>query len=169
MINVEEFVRGLPPGFGHPQGTELSGDPTSIRAFWYMTLLMAIRDHATAVHYHPWRDDDDRLAYIANGIRCPLVPAPPAQLADAFLGVARSLLTRAGQSDEDDRRLGTSDQVGAVCAPVEIVVGDWSFLWDAVIWRSGERSGADFYFVSESPSTALRPEDSCELPHGRRG
>ncbi|MFO0953780.1 MAG: hypothetical protein U0835_22015 [Isosphaeraceae bacterium] len=138
VLRVDDLIHDTPlSGTG-----ELSEDPAELARFWCMVLLMAVRDHASSVHYHPWRDDGG-LAYIVGENRLVLEP-PPYRLAGPLLAVARSLLTGTGWVGSPSRH-GWFEGAGAVCSSVVLDIHGDRFPWDAVLWSSGERSGVELF------------------------
>ncbi len=86
VVRVEELIgfRDSPPANDDDMFVadadmivELTDDPAVLGKMWGMILLLAIRDHATSVHFHPWREDGG-LAYVVANVRHVLVP-PPAE------------------------------------------------------------------------------------------
>src|SRR5689334_15997838 len=73
VLRADDLMRDVPPEGDVRK--DLSNDPGVLARRWYMILLMAIRDHATSVHYHPWREDGG-LAYVKDGVHHLLVPSP---------------------------------------------------------------------------------------------
>jgi hypothetical protein len=122
----------------------------ALRKLWGLVLLMAIRDRATSVHYHPWRGDSS-LAEIVDNIRYEMVPPPP-ECAEELMSAARSIFlpTNTGFF----ARLLGRGPARTACATVSLDVGGVPILWDVVCWFSGERGGLDFFRVTllEPPS-----------------
>ena len=89
VARVEELIgfRDSPPASDDDLVVELTDDPAVLGKMWGMILLLAVRDNATSVHYHPWREDGG-LPYIVANVRHVLVP-PPAELSEAVVGKAR--------------------------------------------------------------------------------
>lgn len=54
---------------------DLASEEDPNRSLWGRVLLMAIRDEASSVHYHPWRGDG-ALSYIIANTRYDLLPPP---------------------------------------------------------------------------------------------
>jgi hypothetical protein len=138
----------------------LSDDPAVLGKLWGMVLLLAVRDHAASVHYHPWRADDG-LAYVVQGVRYALVP-PPAELAGPVVAVARSLFTRRGRG----RWLGRGSS-GPACGPVELDVWGHVFVWDAVVWSSGGREGVELFRIAPAAAEQRHAEPGAAAD--RRG
>lgn len=143
-VRVDDLIAAPSPS---SDGTvvESADGPTELSRLWCMVLLIAIRDHATSIHYHPWREDGG-LAYVVGGVRCAL-ESPPANLAGSFLAVARSLFSEPITNGLPDR-LRWSSGADAACASFKLDVRGDVFLWDAVVWSSGERSGVELFRVS---------------------
>ena len=97
VVRVEELIgfRDSQPASDDDMFVELTDDPAVLGKMWGMILLLAIRDHATSVHYHPWREDGG-LAYVVANVRHVLVP-PPAELSGAVIAAARSVFTPAAR------------------------------------------------------------------------
>jgi hypothetical protein len=114
---------------------ELTDDPAVLGKMWGLVLLLALRDSATSVHYHPWRADGG-LAYVIANVRYAMIP-PPTELAGSVVAVARSLFTGSGRGGS-----------GAACSSVELDVWGAAFVWDAVVWCSGERTGVELFRVA---------------------
>ena len=139
VLRVDDLIRDV------PEGGDLSDDPAVPVWLWCMVLLMASRDHATSIHYHPWREDGG-LAYIVADARHVLKP-PPAELAGPFLASARTLLpNRPGAGSLICPCRFTA--IGAACSTVKLDVCGDVFLWEAVVWSSGPRSGVELFRVS---------------------
>ena len=119
--------------------------PGDIRKLWGLVLLMAERDRATSVHYHPWRSDG-YLSYIAEGVRYELVP-PPDGYAAAIIETARSLFTAPPTEGLLSRLIGHEPE-RAVCSTFSFEAWDMAVLWDAVCWSNGERAGVELYRVT---------------------
>ena len=124
---------------------ELTDDPAALGKMWGMILLLAVRDNATSVHYHPWREDGV-LAYIVANVRHVLVP-PPAELSEAVVAVARSLFTEPVQGGLLARLCGRTVS-GLSCGSVDFDVCGNVLVWDAVVWSSGERAGVELFRVA---------------------
>jgi hypothetical protein len=128
-----------------------------------MILLLAFRDNATSVHYHPWREDG-ALAYIVANVRHVLVP-PPDELSEAVVAVARSLFTEPVQGGLLARLNGRTVS-GLSCGPVEFDVGGNVLVWDAVVWSSGGRAGVELFRVAPTVTEQSHAEPG---PSGGRG
>ncbi len=145
VVHVEELTgyTGPPPDAADDgDGTlvPLCDDPAVLGKLWGVVLLLAVRDHAESVQYHPWRPDGG-LSYVVAGVRYALLP-PPDHLAGPFIAVARSLFTRAGRG-RDGRWLG-----GPACGAFELRMWGHVFVWDVVMWLSGERAGVELLRVA---------------------
>lgn len=112
-------------------------DVTAVRKLWGMVLLMAVRDRATSVHYHPWREYG-ALSYVVDYVWYRLVP-PACEFAGRIIEVARELFTPAG---------GWFRRSGPACAAVELDVWGNRYVWDAVVWSSGPRAGVELFRVT---------------------
>ena len=123
----------------------LSGDPAVLGKLWGLVLLLAIRDAATSVHYHPWREDGG-LAFVVANVRYAMVP-PPADLAEPMVAVARSLFTAADRGGLFPR-LGLGGRSGPVCSTMELDVWGNVYFWDAVVWSSGPRAGVELFRIA---------------------
>jgi hypothetical protein len=120
---------------------QLSDDSAALGKLWGMVLLVAVRDHASSIHYHPWREDGGLSVVVAN-VRYVMVPPPP-HLVGPLIAVARSLFTRPGRSGWFSRGAGG----GPVCKTVELDVWGHTSVWDAIVWSSGERSGVELFRI----------------------
>ena len=128
----------------------LTEHPAVLARFWGMVMLMATRDHAQSVHYHPWRADGG-LAYVVHMVWYAMV-SPEPELAGPVLAAARDLFVRPAWGGWLRRRGGVQ------CGSVELEVVGNRFLWDAVAWSSGGRAGVDLYRVSPpAPSKFIPP------------
>lgn len=152
FVRVEDLIGCAPQFVGLPDGgqevrvpddsIELSAEPAPLRKLWGLVLLLAVRDRASSVHYHPWRIDGE-LAYVVGNVRYVMVPPPPS-LAGPILDTARSLIVpRRGFLG----RLVRRDR-GPVCGSLALDVWGNHYGWEVVIWSSGGRSGAEFFRVS---------------------
>ena len=124
---------------------ELTDDPAVLCKMWGMILLLAIRDHATSVHYHPWREDGGLACVVAN-VRHVLEP-PPAELSGAVIAAARSVFTPAARGGLL-ARLGWRRRAEPACSSVELDVWGNVLVWDAIVWSSGERAGVELFRVA---------------------
>jgi hypothetical protein len=164
VVRADELMRDF-PSEGDDVRYWLSDDPVTLARQWFMILLLALRDHATSVHYHPWREDGG-LAYVVDGVRYPLDTPPSEESAGAVLAAAWSLFTEPGWLARDRRgtgsgwlaRLRRRAGAGAACATFGMDLGFDVFLWDAVVWSSGERSGVELFRVA--PGVAPRLPDA---------
>ena len=104
---------------------------------WPTLLAMAVRDRASALRCHPWRDgsaNDDVLSCVVDGVQYGLAPPTPA-------AAARLL--------RDARRLAAPGLfarfwawlAGGAVGPLT-VVGDAE--WCVVSWGRGRLAGAEF-------------------------
>ena len=119
---------------------------------WAFLLLMAIRDKASSVHYHPWRADGP-LSYIVDNVRHTLEP-PHAEHAEMVVAAARSLIAPHRWLFADRRTtLGGSFALQFEGISVE---------WDVVCWSSGTRMGAEFFRVV--PSTEASHAEPAAAP-----
>ncbi|MFO0822236.1 MAG: hypothetical protein U0792_03820 [Gemmataceae bacterium] len=112
------------------------------KKLWAMLILMAIRDKASSLHYHPWRKDGV-LAYVVENTRYEMVP-PPAKLAQACFEVARLMFM-----PPDQQQFWERSAEHAACSAVRMEFEGWASLWDAVCWSSGERVGVDLFLVAQ--------------------
>ncbi len=120
--------------------------PVEIRKLWGFVLLMAQRDRATSVHYHPWRSDD-RLTYIIEGVQRYELSPPPDEHAPAIIEAARSVFTAPPAKGRLSRLVGLAPE-RAVCSTFSFEVHDWAVLWDVVCWSNRERSGVELIRVT---------------------
>lgn len=70
----------------------IPGDPNlpfAVRKFWGLVLMLALRDKASSIHYHPWRAEG-ALSYVVDNVRYEMVP-PPAEFASECVDAAFSL------------------------------------------------------------------------------
>jgi len=125
-----------------------TGDRSNLREayrkLWAAVLMMALRDKAASVHYHPWRDGG-ALAYICENVRYEMVP-PPAEYAGVCIDVARTLFTQPRRSGFLSR-LRQQRSENTVCSAMRVEFAGWASLWDAVCWSSGERAGVDLFLI----------------------
>ena len=162
VVRVEKLI-GLcdsPPASDDDMVVELTDDPAVLGKMWGMILLLAVRDNATSVHYHPWREDGG-LAYIVANVRHVLVP-PPAELSEAVVAVARSLFTRPRRGGWLSRRAGG----GPACGSVELDVYGHMLVWDAVVWSSGVRSGVELFRIAPAVAEQRHAEPAAAADGG---
>lgn len=130
----------------------LEGGDEILPQFWGLVLIMAVRDQATSLHYHPWRNVV--LTYIVAGTRYELIP-PPAEAAPGILAAARALFA-------PPTWFGRQRLEVTTCGSFEFDAYDSLTTWDAVVWSSGERAGVELYRVSpplpEPPPFELPPD-----------
>ncbi len=115
------------------------------RKLWGMVVLLALRDKASSVHYHPWRGGG-ALAMIVENVRYEMVP-PPHEYADVCMEVARTLFTQPRRSGLFSR-LWQHRLENTVSSTVRIEWDGWTSFWDAVCWSSGERAGVELYLIT---------------------
>lgn len=151
VIRVEDLT-GYPVGvedeiddIGEDSWAIPPDDFQSIRKNWGQAFLVAIRDRASSLHYHPWRTDGG-LAYVVRNVRYPLVP-PPAELAAPLLQVAQSFLAPSSTA-KPPPPLAPASPPTAVCESVTLEIWEKQFVWDAVFWSTRERSGVEFYRIA---------------------
>jgi hypothetical protein len=147
VIDVNDLIGLLPPTSSpdEPMLVYFPDDPVELPAafqkLWGMVLLMAVRDRATSVHYHPWRTDG-RLTYVVEGWqRYELIP-PSDEHAEVMIGTARAVFTPTGLLARLFGHRRTS------CGTVRLEVGGNPIVWDAVVWSNGERSGVELIRVT---------------------
>jgi formylglycine-generating enzyme required for sulfatase activity len=146
---------------------ELTDDPAVLGKMWGMILLLAIRDHATSVHYHPWREDGG-LAYVVANVRHVLEP-PPAELSGAVIAAARSLFAPAARGGLL-ARLGWCRRAEPACSSVELDVWGNVLVWDAIVWSSGERAGVELFRVAPAvPEPKHAKPGAPKLKYGPLG
>lgn len=114
---------------------------TLAHKMWGHVLLMAIRDGASSVHYHPWRSDEP-LSYVIANVRHPLDP-PPAEWCEWVVSAAWSVFAP---------RLSLLDRLiarwrGAACGGFTLWLEDCGVEWVGICWSSGKLIGADFFQV----------------------
>lgn len=159
VIDVMDLIGPLRPASEIKDGEDddmlvvfSSNDPAELdagfRKLWGMVLLMAVRDRATSVQYHPWRGAG-ALSYVVDNVRYEMVP-PPTEYAVTAADAARSAFT---ESAGFFARLLGRDR--ASCGTVRLNVGGNPIVWDAVWWSSGERSGVELFRV-----TPLEPREA---------
>lgn len=139
---------------GHTDDIEFD-DPRAFPRTWGMLLLLAVRDRAASVHYHPWREYGS-LAYIVDNVRYEMVP-PPFELAGRMIDTARAIFIPAAPGGGWFRRSGPP---GPACAAVELDLWGNRYLWDAVIWSSGPRAGVELFRIA--PPVPLAPPPDGE-------
>ncbi len=127
----------------------LSDDtPTDVRSvmgkFWGIVLLLAVRDRATSVQYHPWRGEG-ALSYVVDDIRYELVP-PASEDTAEIVAAARALFTT------PPGFLARLFGCGRVSCGTVTLDANGPTVWDVVCWSSGERSGVEFFRVSPEPT-----------------
>lgn len=113
-------------------------DPRGLPRLWGMLMLMAVRDRALSVHYHPWRERG-QLSYVVDNVRYEML-APGFEWSGRMIEVARELFTPAGG--------GWFRRPGPACAAVELDVWGNRYVWDAVVWSSGPRAGVELFRVT---------------------
>ncbi|MBX9584647.1 MAG: hypothetical protein K2X87_30460 [Gemmataceae bacterium] len=132
----------------------VSRNTTPYRKLWGMLLLMAIRDRAASVHYHPWRADGP-LAYIVDNVRHVLKP-PIGEAAGPVISAARSLL--APRRGLLNRLLGRRPAMvsGSFLLRLETEEGVSDVEWTGACWEAGRRAGVEFYQVAPIPGGSRR-------------
>ena len=156
VVRAEELVRGVASLRTDADGTEVIDliKPRAVSSapgetFWGLILLIAFRDRATSVHYHPWRGES-ALAEIVDDVRVEMV-APEAEGTATILETARSLfLAPRGLLSRLVGRPSTA------CGSFSLDVAGRSLVWDAIIWSNGERSGVELNRVT--PLEPLKSE-----------
>jgi hypothetical protein len=138
---------------------ELSDDPAVLRKLWGLVLLLAVRDRAASVHYHPWRPDGG-LAYIVANVRYVMVP-PPAGLAGPIVAAARSFIASPGPVGR-----WVAGRRGAVSGSFTLDVYGQQFEWDLVGWAAGPRCGADFFRVAPPAEASPAEPPAAADPTG---
>jgi hypothetical protein len=126
---------------------ELSDNPASLAKLWGLVLIQALRDHATSVHFHPWRKGG-APAYVLSGVWYTMPQTIPPHLFGPMIARARALFTPPGGRRWLGRMFGAPS-----CGVVELDV-DGScppFVWDVVVWSSGERAGVELFLTSPFP------------------
>jgi hypothetical protein len=134
-------------------GEDLATDADPARKLWGLLLLMAVRDGASSVHYHPWRGDG-ALAYIIANIRIVLRP-PPDLWAEYCVAVARSLLGRR-RSLLGRMLIG---QPNPACGSLVLGVEEHRIEWEVVCWSSGGRLGVEFFRTTPMEAEAAAGPD----------
>jgi hypothetical protein len=144
-------------------GLVLTDEPVGLRKLWGLVLLIAFRDRATAVHYHPWRGENS-LSYVVESIQYYFM-APPSDLADSVIEVALTLFAPGSQ----DRSAGGArhrNEARSICSSVELNAWGDVTVWDVLVWSTGERQGVDLYRITPpvgaSWTSAVAP--NAELP-----
>lgn len=108
--------------------------PAALRQMWAMVLLMAIRDYASSLHYHPWRPHGG-LSYIVDDVRHEIMP-PPDRYAGDLLAIGRSMFL--GLDAEND--------VSTACDTMVLRFrSGWNLKWDVIWWSTGYRAGLELY------------------------
>ena len=115
-------------------------DPTL--KLWGMLLLMAVRDNASSLHYHPWRGDG-ALAYVVRNVRQEMRPPSP-DSAERCIAAARSLMVRGRNRI---RRI-LSGRWNPACESLILGIGGHEIEWEVVCWSSGGRIGVEFFRVA---------------------
>jgi hypothetical protein len=154
VVRMEDLTgfRGPAPPTDEDMVVPLSDDPAALAKLWGLVLLLAIRDGATSIHYHPWRADGG-LAYVVANVRYAMVP-PPADLAEPMVAVARSVFAGGGRS-------------GPACSTMEVDVWGNVYLWDAVVWSSAARAGVDLFRIAPAvPEPPNEPGAAPDRPGG---
>ncbi|QJW95130.1 hypothetical protein [Frigoriglobus tundricola] len=164
--DVAQYPEEIPEGFSEEiweawrSGFVVFQFPKEIQKLWGLVLLMAERDRATSVHYHPWRSDG-RLIYIVEGLRYELVP-PPDEHAAAIIETARSVFTAPPAVGLLSRFVGRAPE-RAVCSTFSFEAWDRAVLWDVVCWSNGERAGVELFRVTPleevPPAGGIVPTD----------
>jgi hypothetical protein len=113
---------------------------TVMGKFWGIVLLLAVRDRAASVQYHPWRGPG-ALSYVVDDIRYEMVPPEPEDTAE-IVAAARALFTR--RPGPLARLFGRGR---VACGTVTLTAGSPT-VWDVVCWSSGARAGVEFFRVT---------------------
>ena len=143
---------------------DLGSDADPARKLWGLALLMAVRDRASSVHYHPWRGDG-ALAYVVANTRVEMSPPEPGW-AERCVAAARSLLIQR-------RSLLGRILVGQPypkCGSLVFGVAERRIEWEVVCWSSGKRFGVEFFRITpiedETAAGSSVPTDN-EASSGR--
>ena len=142
----------LPAPTDDPLSPEAVADLYAARVTWDCTwpevLAMAVKDRASAVHYHPWRTDrlaDFVLSYVITGTRYGLI-RPPAAAAGRLLAEARRLLCPSRV-----RRLTAGRTVvGRLRLAGDAGVSEWC----GICWTGAGLSGVEWQRVSPVEASA---------------
>jgi hypothetical protein len=129
-------------------------DPTI--KLWGMLLLMAVRDNATSLHYHPWRGEG-ALAYVVRNVRHEMRPPQP-DAAERCIAAARSLMFRGRNRI---RRI-LSGRSSPLCESLTIGIEEHRIEWEVVCWFSRKRSGVDFFRVTPVEQEPAAPSDQLD-------
>lgn len=122
---------------------------------WVYLLAISYVDGASALQYHPWRGEEESLAYIVKGVRLLLVP-PPTRVGWQVIAVAQTLFTPPPRKWWFGR-----PAPGPACGVVEFDMSGVVSVWDAVVWTTGERSGVELFRVTPPVET---PAPKPDLP-----
>jgi hypothetical protein len=163
VVNLPDLLRDF-PFEDDDLNRRSSDDPIVLSRCWLMILLLAGKDHATSVQYHPWRENGG-LSYVVDGVRH-FLEEPPVEEGETFVAVARSLFTEPGWIARLRRQTGPGwlahlrrlpglgwpsrrrPTPSAVCATFGMDLGSQVFLWwDVVVWSTGQRSGVELFEV----------------------
>ena len=111
-----------------------------------IVLALAIKDNASSVHYHIWRDDamgEGTLYYVIGGVCYEMVP-PPLEIVGALFAAGRRLLASRGLWGSLRRLLGRA--LGSCSGQFSLLDTDGrGSEWCGAVWSAGKTAGLDFY------------------------
>lgn len=125
------------------------GPDDAWEVLWLMALAVAVRDGATAVHFHPWRMDRSPaglLAYVVGGTVYDMIP-PAEEFHERVLAEARELLAP-GRLARWWGRLTGAATVGHLRL---VATSGYESDWCGVVWSAGGVSGVDFHRLEPVP------------------
>jgi|GEM_PF-6854957 len=111
---------------------------TEMIRMWCHLFAMAVRDRATSVHWHPWREGE-ALSYIIRTTRYTLM-RPPTELNTLTSAVAREFVVPGRIRSTIGRWLGRSVASRFICVN-SLGPSEWCGVW----WAIGSINGADFF------------------------
>ena len=146
-------------------GAEALADSVPVRRLLNMVLLLAIKDHASDIHFEPF-DDEFRIRIKADGVLYELVP-PPRHLAFAITTRIKVM----SNLDIAERRLPQDGRIELVVGghPVDLRVSVMPTMFgESVVMRILDRSvvSLDLEMVGMNEETITTFREVIEKPNG---
>lgn len=151
---------------GGPKGTiqiDTSNRECAARTIWAYSFLVAIRENATSIHFHPWLKGESMSYFNNNGGQKYCIFPPPASMDRALLASASRLL---GASKP--RKLFSS---GSCSGDFSVEHCDSITKWSGVVWKSKVARGVEFYRIREATLNRDADWKACleNLTNSNRG
>jgi hypothetical protein len=141
---------------------EFDEEKYSSERFWRLVLTIAVRDSASSLHYHPWRNNSPTfvshsMTYVVNGIVYGLVP-PPLSAEKLLIEAARKLLAP-GRFRFMRRLLTGSPSITSGHLLAETSCG--TSKWFGACWGANGFAGVDLYRL-DLPPIKNGGEENCQ-------